>query len=107
MPWCFEQIRSQLGDTPVTIQLDRFVSAGGLLIWEAFVSGKMKGTEKSHCGDARSACKSFLDRWPELYSDIPKEMAVNHAVSCALAVGLNIRADELQDSAIVIGIRDY
>ena len=102
MPWCLKRISGAAGAVPTTVSLDRFREHGGLFLWEAFVSGKMKGAGATHHDDAQLACKAFASRWPHLVSDIPAELAFNHAVSSALAAGLAIDLRELTIPAIVV-----
>ena len=107
MPWCLTRIAKAAGPVATTVVLERFRNNGGLLLWEAFVSGAMKVVGTSHHDDARLACQAFVVRWPDLISDIPEEpgvKAVNHAVSSAMAAGLSIDRNELVKPALVIGV---
>jgi hypothetical protein len=104
MPWCLSRITKVAGPAAATVNLDQFQKRGGLLLWEAFVSGAMKVVGAKHHEDARLACQAFIARWPNLASDIPAERAVNHAVSSAMAAGLEIDRAELLLPAIVIGV---
>jgi hypothetical protein len=103
MPWCLSRIARGAGKVATTVDLQRFKKNGGLFLWEAFVSGAMKSSEPTHHGDAKIACDAFVERWPNLRSDIPAEHALNHAVSSAVAAGLSITLDELTMAACVIG----
>lgn len=104
MPWCLARIGKVAGPSAVTVDLQRFQKDGGLLLWEAFVSGAMKVVGATHHDDARLACEAFIARWPDLTSDIPAERAVNHAISSAMAAGLSIDPDELLLPALVVGV---
>ena len=104
MPWCLGRICTGAGPMPTTVDLRRFHERGGLLLWEAFVSGAMKVFGASHHDDARLACEAFCARWPDVRSDVPGEPALNHAVSSALAVGLSIDQNELVMPALVVGV---
>lgn len=104
MPWCLARIAGIARPVTATVCLRRFRENGGLFLWEAFVSGKMKVVGASHQDDARHACQAFIARWPELSSDIPPEAAINHAVSSAMAAGLSIELDELVLPALVISV---
>jgi hypothetical protein len=104
MPWCLSRIANVAGPAAATIDLHRFQERGGLLLWEAFVSGAMKVVGAKHHEDARVGCQAFIARWPNLASDIPAERAVNHAVSCAMAAGLAIDPGELLLPALVVGV---
>jgi hypothetical protein len=68
----------------------------------------MKVAGTNHQDDARLACDIFVERWPNLRSDIPPEdsdvdRALNHAVSAAIVAGLLIDAGELGIPAVVLG----
>jgi hypothetical protein len=104
MPWCLARIARDAGPVAATVNLQRFRENGGLFLWEAFVSGTMKVVGASHHGDARRACRAFVDRWPDLVSDIPAEPAINHAVSSAMAAGLSIDPKEVVMPALVVSI---
>jgi hypothetical protein len=104
MPWCLTRIAKAAGPVATTIDLQRFLEGGGLFLWEAFVSGKMKAVGTTHHDDARLACAAFVARWPDLRSDVPIEPALNHAVSSAMASGLSIHRDELVMPALVVGV---
>jgi hypothetical protein len=104
MPWCLTRLAKDAGPVPATVDLRQFQESGGLLLWEAFVSGSMKSDGTSHPDDAQRACKAFIVRWPNLISDIPFEPAINHAVSSALAVGMSIDLRELVKPALVISV---
>jgi len=104
MPWCLARIARDAGPVAATADFQRFQERGGLFLWEAFVSGKMKTVGTSHHDDARLACEEFDKRWPNLTSDIQEEPSINHAVSSAMAVGLSIDSKELVLPALVVGI---
>jgi len=104
MPWCLTRIAKGAGPVATTIDLQRVLECGGLLQWEAFVSGVIKAASTTHHDDARLACKAFVARWPDLVSDIPAEPALNHAVSSAMAAGLSIHRGELVVPALVVGV---
>jgi hypothetical protein len=100
MPWVFGRIATAAPAARATISADRWRKHGGLLVWEAFVSGDAKGAD--HKADAKIALDAYNARWPGLESDIPAEPAVNLAVAAALASGLAIDPDEIGMAAIVI-----
>jgi hypothetical protein len=104
MPYCFSRIHAVAGAIRATVNIDDFALDGGLLIWEAFVSGSMKVAGATHHDDARIACDAFARRWPVLTSDIPGEPATNHAVASAMAAGLTVDAAELRQPALVVGV---
>jgi hypothetical protein len=104
MPWCLMRIAKGTGPIATTVDLQRFLDRGGLFLWEAFVSGAMKAVGTTHHDDARLACEAFVARWPNLFSDIPAEPALNHSVSSAMIAGLLINQDELMMPALVVGV---
>ena len=106
MPWCLARIAKTAGQVPTSVDPKRFRAQGGLLLWEAFVSGKMKVAGTSHHDDARLACEAFVRRWPNLVSDIPAEEAMNHAVSAACVAGLSVRLEELGQAAVVVSVTE-
>lgn len=105
MPWCLARVAKAAASAVATVDLQRFRDSGGLLLWEAFVSGNMKVNGASHYDDAARACRTFVKRWPNLVSDIPAEPAFNHAVSSALTGGLSIELSELTLPALVVGVQ--
>ena len=104
MPWCLAHIAQAAGPVSTTVDLSLFRANGGLLLWEAFVSGIGKGLASTHASDAALACRAFESRWPDLTSDIPAEPALNHAVSSAIAAGLSIDLREICVPCVVVGV---
>jgi hypothetical protein len=90
----------RLAGCRATVRPDRWLRNGGLLIWEAFISGGGRG--KGHSADARIALDAFALRWPDFFSDLKPEPAVNLAVAAALASGVLINADEIGEPALVV-----
>jgi hypothetical protein len=90
----------RLAGRRATVRPDRWLDPGGLLIWEAFVSGGGKGT--GHSADALIALTAFERRFPDFVSDLKPEPAVNLAVAAALASGLEINPDEISEPALVV-----
>jgi hypothetical protein len=64
--WVLEAVRRRVShDVPVFLRWDCLEPVRpGLLLWEAFVSGRDKAA--SHVGDAQRAVEFFLDAWPDL-----------------------------------------
>ncbi len=64
--WILRRVKEELKkDVPVFMDWDAFPSAGrGLLLWEAFVTGKAKGG--SHEMDAAIAVRAFLGPLPDV-----------------------------------------
>jgi hypothetical protein len=90
----------RLAGRRATVRPDRWLSDGGLLIWEAFVSDGGKGA--GHSADARIALRAFEQRSPDFVSDLESEPAVNLAVAAALASGMLINLDEISEPALVV-----
>lgn len=87
----------RLAGCHATVRPDRWLRDGGLLIWEAFISGGGRGD--GHSADARIALDVFASRCPDFHSDLVPEPAVNLAVAAALASGVLIDPDEIGDAA--------
>jgi hypothetical protein len=104
MPWCLGRIAKTAGRVSTTASLPRFQESGGLFLWEAFVSGKLKTKGSKHPDDALRACEAFIRRWPELVTDVPAEPAVNHSISSAMAAGLAVDPAELTLPGLVVGV---
>ncbi|MUM76882.1 hypothetical protein GKC30_04455 [Pseudodesulfovibrio sp. F-1] len=101
MPLCLNVLKSALnGDIPATTVPATWFRDGGLLVWEAFVSGKHKGND--HADDADLAVKAFMDRGDRLDSDIPDQPAFSMAAAALLATKWAVRSEELTAPSIVI-----
>jgi hypothetical protein len=63
--WLLRAIRESAPDTPLFFRWEEFaVHRGGLVMWEAFVSGKAKGADhKAHAG---IGVKAFCDQLPDV-----------------------------------------
>ena len=97
--WTFARI-AESALVAATCRLDRWRERGGLLVWEAFVTGVAK--LKTHDDDAGTALDVFMARWPDLRSDIPPEPALNLAIASAMSADSLVQLDELGSAAIVI-----
>ena len=77
--WIFEKIHCQVNASiPIrpTFNWKELVSGtANLFIWEAFVTGTSKADSNSHCKDAETAVRTFLDKYHEIGNEI------NNAVS--------------------------
>ena len=100
MTWTFGRIAQAVPEAAVTIDPAGWRERGGLLIWEAFVTGATK--QKTHADDATTALSAFMARWPDLRSDIPVEAAVNLGIAAALSAGLCVDIDEIGAPSVVI-----
>jgi hypothetical protein len=80
-------IFGRLAGVRATVRPETWARDGGLLIWEAFISGGKGG---GHRADATIALNAFQQRCADLRSDLTPEPAVNLAVACALASGLHV-----------------
>ena len=101
MPLCLNALKSALnGDIPATTVPETWFRNGGLLVWEAFVSGKHKGND--HADDADLAVKAFLVRGDRLDSDIPYQPAFSMAAAALLATKWAVCSEELTAPSIVI-----
>jgi len=88
MTWTFARVADAAPGARATCKLDRWREHGGLLLWEAFVTGTAK--LKTHPDDAGAALNAFVSRWPDLRSDILPEPALNLAVAAAMSAGLSV-----------------
>ena len=95
-------IFGRLAGVRATVRPETWAQDGGLLIWEAFISG---GKGDGHCADATIALNAFEQRCADLRSDLTPEPAVNLAVACALASGLLIDVAEIGEPAVVVKAR--
>lgn len=106
--WVLEAIRRNLsGDVPVYLQWDCFPpDRPGLLLWEAFVSGREK--TESHLGDAQRAVSLFLEAWPDLArANRVSEGPVFSLVGAALLrAGWTNDVSLLGVPCLVVGARD-
>jgi hypothetical protein len=96
-------IFGRLAGVRATVRPETWARDGGLLIWEAFISGGGRGG--GHCADAAFALRAFEQRCADLRSDLAPEPAVNLAVACALASGVLIDVAEIGDPAVVVKAR--
>jgi hypothetical protein len=99
MTWTFARIARAVPELAATIDPAGWQERGGLLVWEAFVTG---ATRRSDADNAATALEAFAARWPDLRSDIPVEAALNLAVAAALSAGLCVDLDEIGAPSIVI-----
>ena len=60
-----------------------------------------------HHDDARLAAQAFVDRWPEIESDIPGEPAMNHAALALHVAGFTVDPSEFGSPALVVGVSDH
>jgi hypothetical protein len=61
MTWTFARVADAAPGARATCKLDRWREHGGLLLWEAFVTGT--ASLKTHDDDARAALNAFMSRW--------------------------------------------
>ncbi len=102
MPLCLNVLKTALEgrDILATTIPATWHRDGGLLVWEAFVSGKHKGSD--HADDADLAVKAFMDREDRLVSDIPDQSAFSMAAAALLTTKWAVRSEELTAPSIVI-----
>lgn len=71
-PWILQRIHARFPDLKVFFEWDPFAQAKrGLLLWEAFVSGKAKGEHHQH--DAQIAILRFVEQLPQVGDTNAKE----------------------------------
>lgn len=84
--WTLSEIRVRAPGARLHLDWTAFADQGGdLLVWEAFVTAKAKGT--SHVDDATIAVSSFLDALPDPESDVSAERPFSLAGAVALWSG--------------------
>lgn len=105
--WILENLKSQLSKRKVThpfVYLDwsEFLTCEtGIFIWEAFVTGKAKGT--GHIDDALIACREFKDRFPDpTLNFFPEEKVRSLIGGAILWSGWSSDLDLLHKPCIVI-----
>lgn len=110
--WLLRAIAGRLRLKPhVAYTLEEFEAKGGLLIWEAFVSGagKNRNAAEPHVDDARRAVAEFLVRSEEgdLRSDITEQSVINLGGAAVLAAGLSDDLTLLTTPCSVIRVPDF
>lgn len=100
--WVFSRIREHLSSEPyVTVDWEEFQGTdGGLLPWEAFISGDDK--VESHHGDARVAVASFCEKLPP-ESMIKEESVFSLVGASLLRAGWGVERDILSAPTLVVG----
>jgi hypothetical protein len=109
--WLLREIaRAMRTAPPVTFSLAEFAAHGGLLIWEAFVSGagKDRSAIDPHIDDARRAAAEFRSRLDEgvMGSDITDTVVFNVVGAALLAAGLSTDATLLSSPCTVVRVPD-
>lgn len=101
--WILRSLRTKVETAPrLTLKWKEFVSYGGLLLWEAFVSGKAKSD--THSGDAELAVEAFCNCLPdpERSNMIHEESVMSLIGASALWAGWKLDASVLSESCLVI-----
>lgn len=100
--WVFSRIREHLSnEPPVTVDWNEFEDAdGGLLLWEAFISGEDK--VGSHHGDASAAVESFSRSLPP-ENIIEEENVFSLVGASLLRAGWDVDRDILSVPTLVVG----
>lgn len=99
--WVFEALLSRCGAVTATVRPDSLLTGkADLLVWEAFVSGKLKAV--THEGDAELAVAAFQSAWPHVVTAVEEEAAVNLLAASLLATGHQIGADEVGQPGVVV-----
>jgi hypothetical protein len=102
--YVLERIRSRFPDLPAYVSWSQFAQgAGGLLIWEAFVSGPSKSG--SHVGDARLAVQAFVRGASTAsgpHSKVCSASSLSLAGAALLRAGWNLPAAILEQPCLVV-----
>jgi hypothetical protein len=61
--WILRALRKRAADTAIHLDWTEFKAAGGLFLWEAFVTDRAKAA--THVDDATVAASAFLDALPD------------------------------------------
>jgi len=90
MPWALTTILEAIEPKPTSTTLatvipEQWEQQGGLLVWEAFVSGDMKGD--GHAEDAKIAVEAFLALQSDYESAIPPQAAFSTAAASLMVTG--------------------
>lgn len=103
VPWTLRCIRDQVPDLRVHVRWPAFAEQeGGLLLWEAFVSGAAKG--ETHEEDARSGVQAFCDQLPnpgEAAAD-ETERPFSLVTAAAIWAGFDLPPEDLRQACLLV-----
>lgn len=100
--WTLQAIRTAIPHShDAFLSWENFVQAdSGLLVWEAFVSGRTKG--RDHLDDARLAVQAFLRKLPTPTSDIKAVNSITLAGVALLKSGWTSDPSVISDPCLAI-----
>lgn len=101
--WILRQIHRSVSSKPnLTLDWSEFDRRGGLLLWEAFVSGASKS--QTHAGDAELAVNAFHQALPDPpCANLIAETSVLSLVgACAQWAGWPVNAEMIRQPCLVI-----
>lgn len=109
--WVLRALARSIRTTPpVTFDPGEFTAHGGMLIWEAFVSGagKDRSAPDPHIDDARRAVNEFRRRFRSgtIESDVAETVVSNVVGAALLAAGLATNATLLSSPCSVVRVPD-
>jgi hypothetical protein len=107
VPWILERIHARVPTTNVHFSWESFSEAQeGLLLWEAFVSGKAKGN--THLEDAEIAIKAFCAQLPDVGDASANDTQRPFSLLAAGAqwAGFDVTADALREPCVLIRAPD-
>lgn len=103
VPWTLRFIREEVPDLRVHLQWPPFAEQqGGLLLWEAFVSGAAKGD--THEEDARSGVQAFCEQLPNPgdAGASATERPFSVVAAAAIWAGLDLPTQEMRSGCLLV-----
>jgi hypothetical protein len=103
VPWILRYIHEQVSDLRVHVGWPSFAEQqGGLLLWEAFVSGAAKG--ETHEEDARSGVQAFCEQLPNPGEAIAEETDRPFSLLTAAAIwaGFDLPPEDMRRASLLV-----
>lgn len=103
IPWTLRFIHEQVPDARVHLQWPPFAEQqGGLLLWEAFVSGAAKG--ETHEEDALSGVQAFCEQLPNPGDPSAAETERPFSVLAAAAIwaGFDLPIEDTREGCLLV-----
>ncbi|HEU5251928.1 MAG TPA: hypothetical protein VFU16_01210 [Solirubrobacterales bacterium] len=103
IPWTLKFIHEQVPGAQAHVQWPPFAEQqGGLLLWEAFVSGAAKGA--THEQDARNGVQAFCDQLPNPGDSSAAETERPFSLLAAAAIwaGFDLATEAMQDDCLLV-----
>jgi hypothetical protein len=103
VPWILRYIHESVSDLAVHVRWPPFAEQrGGLLLWEAFVSGAAKG--ETHEDDARIGVQAFCDQLPNPGDDTAEQTERPFSLLGAAAIwaGFDLAPTETRGACLLV-----